>query len=164
MRRLISLALAIVFAAAVTGTPTLIAQGQTGTVNGVAADPSKNPLANHTVRLRNVSTGQVSGTTTSAANGSFSFAGVTPGNFVIEVVNAAGNIVGTSSTIAVTAGTVATVTVTATALAGAAAAAGGAGALAGIFTGTSLLVVTAAGIAGVVIAVQATQDDASPSR
>lgn len=165
MRRVISLALAIVFAAVASGTPTLIAQPQTGTVTGTAADPSKNALANHTVRLRNVANGQITSTTTSAANGTFTFAGVSPGNFVIEVVNAAGNIVGTSSAVAVTAGTVATVTVTATALAGAAAAAGaGAAGLAGIFTGTSLIVVTAAGIAGVVIAVQATQDDASPSR
>lgn len=163
MRRIVSLVLVFIFAAFVSPVPVVVAQANTGGVTGTATDPSKNPLANHTVRLRNVSTGQISGTTTSAANGTFSFAGVTPGNFVIEIVNSAGNIIATSSTIAVTAGTVATVTVTATALAGLAAGAGASG-LAGLFTGTSLVVVTAAGIAGVVIAVQATQDDASPSR
>lgn len=164
MRRFTALALALVFAVVVSPAPLVLAQDQTGGVNGTAADPSKNPLANHTVRLRNVADGQIAGSTTSAANGTFSFTGITPGNYVIEIVNAAGNIVGTSSAVAVTAGTVATVTVTATAIAAAAAAAAGAGGLAGLLTGTSLIVVTAAGIAGVAIAVAATRDEASPSR
>ena len=164
MRRVISTVLVLAMAAFVSPIPVVVAQGQTGAVTGTAADASKNPLANHTVRIRNVATGQTT-TTTSAANGTFSFAGVTPGNYVIEIVNAAGNVIGASSSVAVAAGATATVTVTATAVAAAAAAAAGGAGLAGVFTGTSLIVVTAAGVAGIAIAVTATQDDeASPSR
>lgn len=163
MRRIVSLVLVFVFAAFVSPIPVVVAQGGTGGVNGVAADASKNPLANHTVRLRNLSNGQITSVTTSTANGSFSFAGVNPGNFVIEIVNSAGQVIATSSTIAVTAGTTATVAVTASALTSLAAA-GGASGLAALFSGTSLVVVTAAGLAAVAIGVVATKDDASPSR
>ena len=163
MRRFTALALALVFAVVVSPAPLVVAQGQTGNVNGVAADASKNPLANHTVRLRNLQTGEITSVTQSTANGSFSFAGVNPGNFVIEIVNSTGQIIATSSTVAVAAGTTATVTITATALAGMAAGAG-ASSLAALFSGTSLIVVTAAGVAAVAIAVAATQDEASPSR
>lgn len=165
MRRVISLILVVVFAAFVTPMPLVIAQGQTGGVAGTAVDAAKNPLANHTVRVRNLSNGQITSTTTSAANGSFSAAGLPPGNYVIEIVapGPGGTVVATSATVSVTAGTTATITITASALT-ALGAAGGVSGLAGLFTGTSLVVVTAAGVVGVVIAVQATQDDASPSR
>lgn len=164
MRRLVSTVLVLAFTAFVSPMPVVFSQGQTGNVAGTATDAAKNPLANHTVRIRNLATKEVTSTTQSAANGSFSFANMPPGNYVIEIVGP-GNagVIATSSTVAVTAGTTATVTVTATALTGLAAA-GGATGLAGLFTGTSLLVVTAAGIAGVVIAVEATDDDGSPSR
>lgn len=171
MRRVIASVLVVVFASFVSPMPVVFATGQpcapgqpTGCVSGVAADASKNPLANHTVRIRNVANGQITSTTQSAANGGFSFAGVNPGNYVIEIVGP-GNVgvIATSSTVTVAAGATATITVTATALTGLAAASGATG-LAGLFTGTSLVVVTAAGVAGVVIAVEATQDDASPSR
>jgi hypothetical protein len=163
MRRLVALALTFVVVA-LGPTPLAFAQGQgTGGVNGVAADAAKNPLANHTVRLRNLANGEITSVTQSAANGSFSFAGVNPGNFVIEIVNSAGNVIATSSTVAVTAGTTAAITVTASAITSLAAASGASG-LAALFTGTSLVVVTAAGLAAVTIGVVATQDDSSPSR
>ena len=163
MRRVISVFLVLAFAAFVSPIPVVVAQSQTGNVNGVAADASKNPLANHTVRLRNLANGQITSVTQSSATGGFSFTGITPGNFVIEIVNAAGNVIATSSTIAVTAGTTAAITVTASAITSLAAGAGASG-LAALFTGTSLVVVTAAGLAAVAIGVVATQDDASPSR
>ena len=162
MRRLVALALTFVVVA-LGPAPLVFAQGGTGAVNGVAADASKNPLANHTVRLRNLSNGQITSVTQSTANGSFSFAGINPGNFVIEIVNSAGQVIATSSTVAVAAGTTAAITVTASALTSLAAGAGASG-LAALFTGTSLVVVTAAGLAAVAIGVVATQDDASPSR
>lgn len=163
MRRVISVFLVLAFAAFVSPIPVVVAQSQTGNVNGVAADASKNPLANHTVRLRNLANGQITSVTQSSATGTFSFTGITPGNFVIEIVNAAGNVIATSSTIAVTAGTTAAITVTASAITSLAAASGATG-LAALFSGTSLVVVTAAGLAAVAIGVVATQDDASPSR
>ena len=167
MRRLISLALIAAFVAFVSPAPGALAQGTLGTVNGTAVDTTKNPLANHTVRIRNVQTRQITASTQSSGSGGFSFAGVTPGDYVIQIVapGPAGTVIATSATVSVTAGATATITVTASALAGLAAAGGsGLAGLAGLFTGTSLLVVTAAGIAGVVIAVEATQDEGSPSR
>ena len=163
MRRVVSVVLILAFAALVSPTPLVLAQQGTGNVVGTATDAAKNPLANHTVRLRNMSTGQITSVTQSAADGAFNFAGVNPGNYQIVIFDAAGIQVAQSPPIAVAAGTTATVTVTASALAGTAVGAG-AGALAGLFSGTSLIAVTAAGVVAVGIAVAATQDDSSPSR
>lgn len=140
----------------------LSAAGQvgTGSINGVARGGGRT-LANYTVRVRNVQTGQLAGLTTSDAVGSFTFSGLNPANYVIEIVDAAGNVIGTSSALAVAAGATMTVTVNAAAVAAVAAGAGGAGA----FFGTTLGIVTiagaAAGIGGIIIA--ANQNDASPS-
>ena len=134
-----------------------------GGVNGTALDASKNPLGNHTIQLRNAQTGQLAGSSTSNASGGFTFSGIQPGNFIIEIVDAAGNILGTA-TATVTAGVVTTVSVTATALGAAALAAGAAGGLTGLLTGTSLLVITAAAVGGITIAVVAARPAASPSR
>lgn len=163
MHRVVSVVLILAFAVLVSPAPIVFAQQGTGNVAGTAADAAKNPLANHTVRLRNLTTGEITSVTQSTANGGFSFAGINPGNYAIEIVNSAGQVIGTSSTIAVAAGTTATVAVTASALSSLAAGAG-AGGLAGLFSGTSLVVVTAAGVVAVGIAVAATQDDSSPSR
>lgn len=162
MRRLVALALTFVVVA-LGPAPLVFAQGQTGGINGVAADAAKNPLANHTVRLRNLATGEITSVTQSTTNGSFSFVGIDPGNFVIEIVNSASQVIATSSTVVVSAGTTAAITVTASAITSLAAASGATG-LAALFSGTSLVVVTAAGLAAVTIGVVATQDDASPSR
>lgn len=65
------------------------------------------------VQLRNLETGQLAGTTTTNAQGDFSFAGREPGRYAVELVNRAGAIVGASTAVAVPAGAVATVTVAA---------------------------------------------------
>jgi hypothetical protein len=75
-----------------------------GSVSGTASTSTGQTVAKATVRLRNLTTGQVSGTTVSDAAGSFSFSGLSASNYVVEVVNAAGEIVGTSASIAVAAG------------------------------------------------------------
>jgi hypothetical protein len=167
------------------------ARFQAGTIAGVATVDGK-PLANVTVRLRNIDTGQLVGNTTANAQGSFSFSGLGAGNFVVETVAANGTILGTSTTIALAAGAMAatgiTVATSGTALAaaggvgaGAAAAGAGAGAAAGAagggvaagaaagggvlaaVGGTVGAVAIAGGIIGVTtLAVVA--NDASPSR
>src|ERR1700722_12630700 len=120
-------------------------QAQGASLAGTATSNTGQTLANYTVQLRNLATGQLAGTTTSSAAGGFSFAGLPAGNFAVEVVNAAGQIIGTSASIAVTAGATITgvaVSATAAAVAGAAgagaaaagAAAAGAGAAAGVST------------------------------
>lgn len=101
-------------------------QQQTGGVQGVARDAQQKTLSNHTVQLRNVQTGQLVGTGKTDAAGQFTFASLPPGSYMVEIVNAAGEIIGASAPIAVAAGTTASITVTASA-AGALAASKGAG-------------------------------------
>jgi hypothetical protein len=128
-----------------------------GGINGTAQSAAGHALPNYTVRVRNLQTGQLAGTTTTNAAGGFSFAGLSPANYVIEVVNEAGAIVGSSASTAVAAG--ATVTVMVLATAAAAMVGGAAGGIS-----TALVVTTiaaAAGIAGVVVAVR---HKPSPSR
>lgn len=140
----------ISFIPAITTAAGLPDQQATGSIQGTARDAQQQTLANHTVQIRNVQTGQLAGSGTTNAAGEFTFAGLQPGNYVVEIVNAAGQIIGTTAPIAVAAGTVAAVTVTASA-AGALAAAGGAGF--GIFgLGTAA---SAAIIGGVAVGVTA---------
>lgn len=142
-------------------------------IAGTATSSSGQTLVNAAVQLRNLATGQIVGTTTSTATGGFSFVGVQAGNFAVEVVNAAGQVIGATSSIAVTAGaTITGVTVSATAAvvgaaAGGAAAAGVAAAGAGTAAAaTTAAIVTsvaaAAGAAGVVAV--STNGTASASR
>jgi hypothetical protein len=172
MRRV--LAFGIVVAVALVGMPvgasaatkaTAARQGQgTGTLTGVAQGADKAPLSNYTVRVRDVADGQIAGTTFSSGAGEFSFTGLPVGNYVVEVVDAAGQVVGLSPTLAVTAGGAMTVTISASAGGAlAAAGAGGGFSLFGLGTLGSVAVLTAAGVAGVT-AVVATRGDASPSR
>jgi hypothetical protein len=122
-------------------------------------------MANTVVQLRNLATGQLAGSTTSNAAGQFSFIGLNPGNYAVEVVNAAGQIVGTSASVAVSAGAAVTgVSVTASTAVAAAAAGAGAGA-AGTAAGasTATIVGAAAAAAGVAGAAY-TNDVASPSQ
>jgi hypothetical protein len=137
---------------------TAVAQAEVASLAGMATSSSGEVLAGATVQLRNLETGTVSGTTTSSSTGSFSFAAVTPGNYAVEILNAAGQVVGTSASIPVAAGAAVTgVAVSATA----AAVAAGAG-IAGV--STIVAVTTAAAAAGVVGLVNVRQGDASPSR
>jgi len=170
MRRVVSLGL--VMAVAVVGMPigafaaakSPARQGQgTGTLSGVARGSDRAPLANYTVRVRSVTDGQIAGSTTSSGAGDFAFAGLQPGNYIVEVVDATGKVVGLSPTIGVTAGASVTVTVSAAAAGAMTAAAHGGLSLFGLGTLGSVAVITAAGVAGVT-AVVATKSDASPSR
>jgi hypothetical protein len=139
------------------------AQGQGASLAGTATSNTGETLGNYTVQLRNLGTGQLAGSTTSTATGTFSFAGLPAGNFAVEVVNAAGQIVGSSTSIAVAAGaTITGVAVSASAAAIGAAAAGAALGAGGI--STALVVATVAVAAGVVGAVVVVKNNASPSR
>ena len=181
MKRLLASALCV--ALTITLAPiNLIAAGraiaQSGAISGIASVDGK-PLANVTVRLRNVDTGQLVGNTTANAQGQFSFSGLGAGNFIVETVAANGTILGTSTVIALTAATMVVSSVTVGTSAAAVAAAGGAGAAAagagaagaaagGAALGTGLsatvLTVTAVGVGlgatGLIIA----NNDGSPSR
>jgi hypothetical protein len=153
----------IVLAISVTSIDVLAARpGQTpssASLSGTASDNAGRVLANTDVQLRNVSTGQLVGVTKANAVGQFNFAGLTPGTYVVEVVNAAGQIVGTSGSVVVSGeAAVAGVTVTTSAATKVAA-------TTGFFSShaTALILgATAAGVAGGVAA--ATGGSASPSQ
>jgi len=172
MRRLMASALA--FAVTFAATPLFAARApragqQLASINGTASSSTGQTLANVTVQLRDLVTGSLAGTTTSTATGTFAFAGLQAGTYAVEVVNALGQIIGTSASIAVSAGaTITGVAVSATAAAigavggAAGAAAAGAGAAAGATT--AVVITTVAAAAGVAGAVTVAQSEASPSR
>lgn len=140
---------------------------KTGNLTGTAKDAAQQNLSGVRVQVRpvNPAPGQgLAATGTTNAQGTFSFAGLNPGQYIVEIVDAAGNIVGTTSAVTVTAGATATVSITAAA-AGAIAAAGaaGAGGLLGLGTLGTVAVVAGAA-AATIVGVQAVRDDASPSR
>jgi hypothetical protein len=143
---------------------------QDGTIKGKAKDAKGAYLPSSKVRVRNASTGAIAAETTTDSVGDF-LATVPPGNYIVEVVDASGTVLGLSPTIAVTAGATATVTVTATAAGVAAAGATGAGfALFGLGTVATIGVIAGATTAGVVTyeatktKATATGTVASPSR
>ena len=164
MRRLSAVVLSVAMIVAAIPAPAAAAARaqQPGGIQGIARDAQQQPLGNVTVQIRNVATGQLSATGTTNAAGQFVFSGLTPGNYVVEVVNAAGQIIGTSAPLTVAAGAIATVTVTASAAAAAAAAAGGFS-LFGLGTAASAAIIGAAAVGITVGVVQATKT-ASPSR
>ena len=154
------LALLLILVTAVPVSPfvlTSVAQAELASVGGTATSSTGETLVNATVQLRDLETGTVTSTTTSSSTGAFSFGAVNPGNYVVEVLNAAGQVVGTSAPVSVAAGaalTGVTVTATAAAVAASAVAAG---------AGTIVAVTTAAAAAGIV-GVAAVTGHASGSR
>lgn len=171
MRRIAALAAAFsmvllsapLYAAPIGGTrAALRAQTQTGGINGTATGSQGQTLASYTIRVRNADTGQLAGSTTTGATGQFTFTGLDPANYVVEIVDQAGHIIGTSSMLSVAAGQTVSMTVGASMTAGAAAIAGGA---TGFWTSTAGILTIAAvgaGVTGIVVAVN--KSNASPSR
>jgi carboxypeptidase family protein len=140
------------------------AAAATGTILGLAASSSGQTLSNVTVHVRNLQSGAIAGSTTSNAVGRFSFAGINPGRYIVEVARQSA-IVGSSSAVDVTAGS--TVNVTVNTLAAANVAYGGAAQTGGGGGGVNkaVIITTIAVAAGVTTAIIiATNDKASPSR
>jgi hypothetical protein len=137
-------------------------QSATGGIQGVARNAQQQNLPGVRVQAR-ASNGQLAASGTTNSAGSFSFAGLNPGTYTIEVLDAAGNIVGASASVVVIAGSTAHITVTAAAAGAIAAAAGGGLSLFGLGTIATVAVVGAA-TAATIVGVQATRRDPSPSR
>jgi hypothetical protein len=142
---------AVVLAMALTagGSAPVAAQQQGGAVEGVAQSVDKAPLPNFRVNVRNANTGDLAGSTTSNQAGQFAFASLQPGNYVVEIVDASGKVVGLSSSISVAAGSTVTVTVGASAAGAIAAASGGGLSLLGLGPLASVAVAGAASAAAV---------------
>lgn len=173
MRKFCASILAVVFVVMglPLGVPTLQAQPpspnlvkpKTGNLNGTARNASKQNLPQVKVQVRGPNGNIVSTGTTNGA-GQFSFAGLEPGNYVVEILDGAGNIVGTSASVTVTAGATATVTVTGAA-AGAIASAGAGGiSLFGLGTVGTIGVVAGAATIATAAIVATRNDESSPSR
>ena len=164
MKRL--LALALVVALVTLGVPTSTFAGPrvNSSVAGIAKDMTGSPLANTTVRLRNVLTGQLAGTTRTSIAGAFLFENLKSGNYIVETLDAAGRIVAASSSVDLAPGASMTgVAVTAPAApkqAGAPAVAGGGS----FFTSTTGIILLAAIGAGVVAGIVVATRDSSPSK
>jgi hypothetical protein len=135
----------------------------TGAIRGTAMSVTGQTLAYVTVPVRNLYTGQVAGLTTSDAVGGFNFAGLNPGSYIVEVVNQAGAIVGSSSVVTVNSGATATITVTTTAPAAFGAQAG-AGTTQSHGVRTAVIITAIAAGAGIAAAIAIANNDSSPSR
>jgi hypothetical protein len=164
MKRLLALTLAVALVGiGIPVTAGAAARQGTASLAGIAKNAGGQALPNYTVRLRNVANGQLAGTTTSNVEGAFSFTGLAQGNYVIEVVDAAGRIIATSTSISVAAGAAVTgVAVTISAAGAAAAAAAAGGGIGAFFTSTSGILLLAAAGAGVAAGI--VKATASPSR
>lgn len=144
--------------------PAPVVQDQKMTVEGVAQDAAQQPLPRVNVRLVTADGKTIVAQAVTNDAGQFAFVGIEPGNYIVQILDATGRIVGTSAAITAAAGA-ATVTVGVTAAAaGAIAAAAGSGI--GLFGLGTLGTVAVLGGAAVVtgLAIKATQDEASPSR
>jgi hypothetical protein len=165
MKRLLAAVLSAALVVATTPIPAMAAGGAQGksTISGTANNSQGAALSGVKVQLRNVDTGALAGNTKSGADGSYQFTGLNAGNYVVEIVDAAGKIIGTSASIAVAAGAViAGMTVSASAAGGVAAAAA-AGGMSAFFTSTGGILVLAGVGAGITAGVVAATNDASSS-
>jgi hypothetical protein len=101
-----------------------------------------------------VRTGDVVATATTSANGSFVVPNLDPGSYVVEIVNTAGRIVGTSAIGSVEEGSISSLMVTAasTELVG------------GMATALIVTLIAAGAVATTAIVVATTGDEASPSQ
>jgi hypothetical protein len=161
-------ALALIVALVMAGVPATSFAGPrvTSSVAGMAKDTTGKPLANTTVRLRNIVNGQLAATSRTSLAGAFAFENLASGNYVVETVNAAGRIVATSSSLDVAPGAAVTgVTVMAPADVAAAAQGGAAAAAGGGFfsSGAGMLLLTAIG-AGIVTGLYYGTKEDSPSK
>jgi hypothetical protein len=130
-----------------------------GHLRGNTVDAAKQPSGNLTVKLKEVSTGKEVAVTQSAANGQFGFPNVNPTQYIIEITDATGKVLGTA-TATVTAGATATVTITSAVLTAAGAAAlGTGGALAGLLTGTSAIVIAGVSVGAAILGIAALNDE-----
>jgi hypothetical protein len=135
------------------------------TVSGSALRTDFKPLPAATVRLRQFDgNGAVLASATTGPSGEFAFSGVPAGNYVIELVDFSGKLVGMAPPFVVAGQGPLAVSVMASGLGvTAASAAGGGFSLFGLGPTASLAVLGAAG-AVAVTAVVSTKSDASPSR
>src|SRR3954471_22781246 len=106
MRRLLvfGLTIALSLPASLVAAAGRVAQSPAASLAGTATTANGAILANVTVQLRDLATGEVAGTTTSSDKGEFSFTVLNPGDYVVEIVDASGQVIGTSGAVTLAAG------------------------------------------------------------
>jgi hypothetical protein len=143
-------------------------QQQQGTISGTAVNAANQPLAQRTVRLRNMTSGQIVATTQTNAAGQYTFTGIPAGQYIVEVVendDPAAAVIATSGTVTLAAGQAATgVAVTASAAAAGAAGAAAAGGGAFLTSALGLTILAVAAGVGITTAIVAANDPASPAQ
>jgi hypothetical protein len=79
----------------------VVVRTRAASIVGSAWNADNSPIPNARLRLRNVETGRVEGTTVGDESGQFTFTGVEPGTYVVELVSETGKIltVGNSFTV-----------------------------------------------------------------
>jgi hypothetical protein len=140
------------------------AADQAGKISGTVRDAQGQPLPNVKLQLRNVDTGQVVSTTRAGADAAYEFAGILPGNYLVEIVDDSGKVVGLSAATALAANGAITGLTVALSSSGALAGAAAAGGLGAFFTSTGGILLLVGIGAGVTAGVIAATNDASPSR
>lgn len=165
LRKVMTVGLAMLMTA--TGVaPTVLRAAQdtppTASLTGTVRWTDSTPLAQGDVRLRRIETGEQIASIRSGPAGEFDFLGLRPGTYFIDVVDAAGRVVGMSAPIVATAGGVQSVSIVAV-VGGVLARSSGGFSLFGLGPLASMAVLGAAGAAAVT-AVVATTPDASPSQ
>jgi hypothetical protein len=169
MRQNQIVALALASAVSVQASPLIAASpgeaGQsqgTASVAGTSLDDNGATVAHVKVQLRDLSTGKLAAATTSDDTGQFRFRDLGAGTYAVELVNDAGQFIGTSASITVAAGATLTgVTVTELAAAQAALLAGAAS---GGGLSTALIITAVAAGAGIAALVVVQHNNASPSQ
>jgi len=163
MRRLVSTVLVTVMTMVGAPLGVLASPQDLIALKGRAFTPGLQALTDTRVQIRDLKTGLLVSSTTSNATGDFSFENLKPGDYIVELADGSGHVMGMSPPF--TLGTAKTVTVSVVAVStGTAAAGAGAGfSLFGLGPVSSVAVLGAAGAAAVT-AVVATRQDASPSR
>jgi hypothetical protein len=83
------------------GMTTVLIAAPCATIDGIIRTADDLPMAGATVRLRNLTSGVEVTAVKTDSTGRFEFTDVSPGTYVVEILDGAGNIVGTSPTITV---------------------------------------------------------------
>lgn len=166
MRKVVSIGLMIVLSLGAQSS--LFAQAQDAaqplsTVTGTARGANTLALPNATVQIRSALTGDLFGSAVTNETGEYAFPNLPAGNYVVEVVDGSGKILGITTPFPVAANTAVSTSVTASASGAAAASSSGGFSLFGMGPVTSMVVIGAASAASVT-AVVATRSNASPSR
>ena len=91
--RMVAIAVAFALASGAAQTALLAAGQQTATLAGTAKDEAKKPYTDFSVRARDVSSGQIAGTTTLNQDANFTLPDLSSAKYLVELVNKQGKVV-----------------------------------------------------------------------